>query len=178
MFNKQISNYSFSILMILIGGLLIVLLAQNKRLYLLIESRKILKEGDDAYIFTQKSINFGNITLKNNFAILVFASTDCPGCRSFLSYISEKYYKYSRIKRNIILIFENDEYYTREYILKNNIIFPTIADRRRKIFSKYHIQFVPSIVLVGKDGKIKLYQEYGESTAYLFEKASKKLLIQ
>ena len=55
-----------------------------------------------------------------------------------------------------------NERITRKFVLSKKISFPIICDPDDHISAKYHATFVPSMIVVNKDGKIGYYQDSEE----------------
>lgn len=114
-----------------------------------------LKGQNAAYTDDVIDINNNPITLTPPYA-LVFWATWCKPCEIELKRINSmiKDKKISANKVTAISV-DNNVDDVKSTVQKNNYLFPVVWDQTRKISSAYEVQGTPTIVVVGKDDKIK-----------------------
>ena len=137
---------------------------------------KQLPVGAVAPDFTLQLLNGREFRLGNQLAkgslILVFYKASCPTCQLTFPYLQRIYSEFgNNAKYRIVGISQDDPAETREFIEHFGIGFDVaIDDHPYAVSSTYGLEFVPTIFLIGKDGKIQL-SDYGFSKATLSELA-------
>ncbi len=128
---------------------------------------KKVEVGGDAPEFkgvdflTKKAINFNE--LKGNKVILLdFWSIYCVSCLQEIPKLIDIYNKYK--DRDIFFIGMNLDTNTRrlKMYLKNPQKvppYPIVMDKPRTIANAYKVNILPTTIIIGKDGKIKMYHE-------------------
>jgi peroxiredoxin len=92
-------------------------------------------------------------TKSSRLTLLVFFETDCPTCRLTFPYLN-------RLAENlmeagqIIAISQDGETATREFVEQLEVKFPVVIDRDLNVSRQYDPLAVPTLFLLGGDGKI------------------------
>ena len=108
--------------------------------------------------------------LANGPLVLAFYKASCPTCQFTFPYLQRIYSELGdRAKYRIVGISQDDPAETHEFVDHFGIGFDVaIDDHPYLVSSTYGLEFVPTVFLIGKDGKIQL-SDYGFSKATLLE---------
>lgn len=156
---------------IVLSLIIIIMLAnQNKYLSQVINHQKPLKVGQNAYLFAEKTMSGKVLNVKGKKTLIFFFSRNCPGCLKFLTQFQILTNDTKLQQIQIVGISSDPEKEIRNYLTKNNLKFDVIIDPHRKIFWKYHINFVPSIVLIDEIGQIAYFQTMEEKPIEVIKK--------
>jgi peroxiredoxin len=134
--------------------LLIVLLAFLVLLFLTLTTNKKVPEIRVTSITGQ---SFKLYEVKNNFTIINFWATDCPGCIKEMPNLVDTYNQFKRQGLEIIAI--SMSYDPPNQVLnftqKNKIPFPVVLDVDGQIARSFeNIRLTPTSILIDKNGKI------------------------
>jgi peroxiredoxin len=117
-------------------------------------------ENPKAPDFTLKDMNGKSVSL-NNFkgknVLLYFTTTWCPYCKKEVPELKEMYKKYKGKLEMIAIDMNESKAKVSSYIEKYEIPYTTLLDSEGKVAVDYSIRGVPTIVLVGKDGRVFCY---------------------
>jgi peroxiredoxin len=138
---------------------------------------KQLPVGAAAPDFTLQLLNGREFRLSDQLAggplALVFYKASCPTCQLTLPYLQRIASQLGQTaKYRIVGISQDDPIESREFADHVGIGFEVAIDEHPyTVSSSYGLEFVPTIFLIGKDGKIQL-SDYGFSKATLSEIAA------
>ncbi len=150
--------------LIFLSLVVIILLAnQNQKIFEIVQFESPLKVGEKAFLFETISAEEKKVTINGKNTFLYFYKPNCAACKDVLPVILETYHKLKSNDIHVIGISNENLTQIKRFIKKNNIEFPIIPDPKKKIFWRYRIHFVPSIVMVDKSGIICFYQQPGQS---------------
>ena len=124
---------------------------------------ELLKPGTKAPAFTLKDINCKQVKLKQSRGkdvVLVFWASWCPDCRAEVPLLKEMYAAANPKKTVFVSISYDREYakfeqYVRENELPGVQLFDPAGKKESQVGKDYHIKWIPSLYLIGPDGKIK-----------------------
>src|SRR5262249_51311963 len=86
-------------------------------------------------------------------ALLMFFEADCPTCRLTIPYLN-RLTQMINGEAEVVGISQDDEAATRELFVGAPIRFPVVLDRDLRVSREYDPQAVPTLFLIGADGKI------------------------
>lgn len=150
--------------LIILSLVIILLLAnQNYNIAQLLDNQNPLKIGEKAYIFNEKSLADEFVNIEGKASLLYFFSKNCPGCNEFIPTLKNYYNKGMFKQIYLIGITSDHPNIIKKFISDNQINFPIIWDSVSRIRWKYHINFVPSLVMIDSFGRIAYYQKINEN---------------
>jgi peroxiredoxin len=124
-----------------------------------------ISEGDLAPDFVAEDMAGISRTLQNHFGkdviMLDFWSIYCVSCIQEMPKLVELYEKYKE-KGFVIYGIDLDSFSPKRvqrFIkgLEFEISYPVIIDRKREIAGAYKVGMLPTTIIIGKDGKVKLF---------------------
>lgn len=139
---------------------------------------ELLKPGTQAPDFKLNDINGKTVKLKKfrgKDVVLVFWASWCPDCRAEVPLLKEMYAAADPDKVAFISVsydreFGKFEQYVRENQLPGIQLFDPAGKKESKIGADYHIRWIPSLYLIGPDGKIKCATVVAEKIAAALSK--------
>ena len=107
--------------------------------------------------FALTSIDGGSITLgdlKSKVALINFWATWCPHCKEQMPSMERLYRKLNDKGLTILAVnvMENLET-VKKFARKYDLSFPVLLDRRGEVAAKYGANFLPTTVIINRDGK-------------------------
>ena len=125
---------------------------------------ELLKPGTPAPNFKLNDINGKSVKLKKFLGkdvVLVFWASWCPDCRAEVPLLKEMYAAADPNKVVFISVSYDREYakfekYVKENELPGIQLFDPAGKKESKIGADYHVRWIPSLYLIGPDGKVKL----------------------
>ena len=125
---------------------------------------ELLKPGTPAPDFKLNDINGKTIKLKKfrgKDVVLVFWASWCPDCRAEVPLLKEMYAAADPKKVVFVSVSYDREYAKFEQYVKENELpgvqlFDPAGKKESKIGADYHVRWIPSLYLIGPDGKVKL----------------------
>ena len=133
---------------------------------------KQLLSGTEAPDFELKSLSGQPFRLRDALRagplVLVFYKASCPTCQLTFPYLQTIHSSLSAELRNRIWgISQDDPAETAEFVKQLGIDFPIVLDEHPyPVSSEYGVEFVPTIFIVGSDGRIQL-SDFGFSKTTL-----------
>lgn len=126
-------------------------------------AQKLLKPGTTAPDFILPMPNGYRVQLaefKGKYVLLDFWASWCPDCRKDIPAVKAMYEKYGK---NVVFIgvsFDTDRDRWAKCVADNGMTWRQVSELKRmreaKIAQTYGVQWIPSITLVGPDGKVVL----------------------
>lgn len=126
-------------------------------------AQKLLKVGTVAPEFSLQMPNRKTLKLsdyKGKYVLLDFWASWCPDCRKDIPVVRSLYEKYGK---NVVFIgvsFDTDHNRWTDCIEKNNMKWLHVSELKRmreaEISKTYGVQWIPSMTLIGPDGKVVL----------------------
>ena len=95
--------------------------------------------------------------------LLSFWATWCPPCRAELPTIAKLYGEYKNKGVVVFGVNDEDRGTARKYLEKAGLDLPTLDDSSQKAHRLYHISAIPTVFLIGADGKVVRYFVGGRS---------------
>jgi peroxiredoxin len=135
---------------------------------------KQLPVGAVAPDFTLQLLSGREFRLSDQLAygplVLAFYKASCPTCQLTFPYLQRIYSELgNNTKYRIVGISQDDPAETKDFVDGVGIGFDVAIDEHPySVSSTYGLEFVPTIFLIGRDGKIQL-SDYGFSKATLLE---------
>ena len=125
---------------------------------------ELLKPGTPAPDFKLNDINGKSVKLKKfrgKDVVLVFWASWCPDCRAEVPLLKEMYAAADPKKVVFVSVSYDREYgkfeqYVQENELPGVQLFDPAGKKESKIGADYHVRWIPSLYLIGPDGKVKL----------------------
>ena len=94
------------------------------------------------------------------YVVYDFWATWCPDCRADLPAMKELYAKYGDKVAFVGISFDTDPEKLDAYVAENGIAWPQLSDfvtkKESKVADAFHVKWIPSMYLVGPDGKVML----------------------
>jgi peroxiredoxin len=124
--------------------------------------------------FTLQDLNGRVFTLdeqKGKPILLIFSTTWCPACRSEIPHFKNIYSVYSPMGLVIINIDIQESQDKVSHFASNNLLpYRITLDKDALVANAYEIRGVPSMILLGKDGRIisREYEQIDGMLAQLF----------
>jgi peroxiredoxin len=136
----------------------------------------IIRTGTAAPDFTLEGIDGKSYSLsealKQGPVLVAFFKVCCPVCQFTFPYLERLHETYGNSKLTLWGISQDDAEDTREFCKEFEITFPELIDANGySVSNRYGITNVPSIFLIGTDGKIRV-SETGFSKKDLEQVAS------
>ena len=126
-------------------------------------AQKLLKPGTTAPDFILPMPNGYRVQLaefKGKYVLLDFWASWCPDCRKDIPAVKAMYEKYGK---NVVFIgvsFDTDRDRWAKCVADNGMTWRQVSELKRmreaKIVQTYGVQWIPSMTLVGPDGKVVL----------------------
>jgi peroxiredoxin len=128
-----------------------------------------IEEGSVAPAFkgvdflTKEGIDFEEIKKSEKVVLLDFWSIYCVSCLKEIPKLVDIYNKY-KDSDEIYFVGVDLDTNTRRLKMflkdpKKVTPYPIVMDKKREIASAYNVNILPTTIIIGKDGKIKLYHE-------------------
>lgn len=150
---------------------------QNSYISDIIDHEKIPDIGSKASLFSEQTIDGKNIDIKNSDALLIFFDSACPTCVENVPKYQTFYKNHKSNSLQTVLISRESPVQLKKFIEDFQIDIPVISDKQKKIFWEYRVKYVPLAVLVGRDGRYKVYQDYGQPIEDFFEAVESYLTL-
>lgn len=151
------------IALILVSLIIVAQLAkQNRYISELVEHGKDFAVGDKAYTFSAIDLTGQQIDTKAANVVLIFFSTTCESCVETIDSWKKLYENYSTKGIKVIGISADPRERTKQFVKKYGLPFSILSDADHTIGWKYRVRYVPLIVLVDHEGKIRFYRKRGQ----------------
>jgi peroxiredoxin/outer membrane lipoprotein-sorting protein len=100
---------------------------------------------------------------RGKIVMLDFWATWCSPCRAELPTIAKLYGEYK--DKGVVVLGINDEEgnAAKKYLEKNSLTLPTLDDNSQKAHRLYHVSAIPTVFVIGPDGKVLKYFRGGRS---------------
>ena len=126
-------------------------------------AQKLLKPGTTAPDFILPMPNGYRVQLaefKGKYVLLDFWASWCPDCRKDIPAVKAMYEKYGKNVEFIGVSFDTDRDRWAKCVADNGMTWRQVSELKRmreaKIAQSYGVQWIPSMTLVGPDGKVVL----------------------
>lgn len=126
-------------------------------------AQKLLKPGTVAPDFILPMMNNYKVQLsefKGKYVLLDFWATWCPDCRKDIPAVKELYDKYGSKVVFIGVSFDVDHNRWTKYVVDNGMKWRQVSELKKmrdaEISKAYGVEWIPSMTLIGPDGKVVL----------------------
>ena len=126
-------------------------------------AQKLLKPGTVAPDFILPMMNNYKVQLsefKGKYVLLDFWATWCPDCRKDIPAVKELYEKYGSKVEFIGVSFDVDHNRWTKYVVDNGMKWRQVSELKKmrdaEISKAYGVEWIPSMTLIGPDGKVVL----------------------
>ena len=126
-------------------------------------AQKLLKTGTEAPDFILPMINNYRIQLsefRGKYVLLDFWASWCPDCRKDIPAVKTLFEKYGNKVEFIGVSFDTDHDKWAKCVTDNDMKWRQVSELKRmreaEIAKSYGVQWIPSMTLVGPDGKVVL----------------------
>lgn len=126
-------------------------------------AQKLLKAGTDAPDFILPMINNYRIQLsefRGKYVLLDFWASWCPDCRKDIPAVKALYEKYGKKVEFIGVSFDNDHDKWAKCVMDNGMKWRQVSELKRMresdVAKQFGVQWIPSMTLIGPDGKVVL----------------------
>lgn len=121
---------------------------------------KPIKEAKDFTLENLSGEKVSYSSLKGKTVLINFWATWCPPCKIEMPDLNKLYEKYKDDKNLVILTINvgEDKNAVSEFIKQNNYKFPVLLDTNSNVALDYKAMYLPTTVLIDKDGKVADYR--------------------
>ncbi len=126
-------------------------------------SQKLLKSGTEAPDFTLPMPNGYRLQLaeyKGKYVLLDFWASWCPDCRKDIPAVKAMHEKYGKNVEFIGVSFDTDRDRWAKCVSDNKMTWRQVSELKKmrdaEIAKTYGVQWIPSMTLIGPDGKVIL----------------------
>lgn len=123
----------------------------------------LLKPGTDAPDINLQTIDgkqFSLKSLRGKYVVLDFWASWCPDCRKDIPKVKEMYERYGKKVVFVGVSFDTDHNRWSNCIANNQMTWLHVSELKRmreaEISKTYGVQWIPSMTLIGPDGKVIL----------------------
>ena len=123
----------------------------------------LLKPGTDAPDINMQTIDgkqFSLKSLRGKYVVLDFWASWCPDCRKDIPKVKEMYERYGKKVVFVGVSFDTDHNRWSDCIANNQMTWLHVSELKRmreaEISKTYGVQWIPSMTLIGPDGKVIL----------------------
>lgn len=123
----------------------------------------LLKPGTDAPDINLKTIDgkqFSLKSLRGKYVVLDFWASWCPDCRKDIPKVKEMYERYGKKVVFVGVSFDTDHNRWSDCIANTQMTWLHVSELKRmreaEISKNYGVQWIPSMTLIGPDGKVIL----------------------
>lgn len=113
--------------------------------------------GTEAIDFSLKDLAGQEVHLKNlrgKIVLLDFWASWCGPCRAELPHI-EKLHRELKDKGLVVLGIDDEApEKAQDFAKKSDLTFPTLVDVQREVARRYGVEAIPTVVVIGRDGRI------------------------
>lgn len=123
-------------------------------------SSSSLKMGDTAPDFKLPDLNGQSVSLgsfKGKTVLLNFWATTCNPCVNEMPYFQAMHEEMSANSNFVLLMIDvgEDAATVKKFIQGNKYTFTVLLDNQYEVAGKYNVQYTPTSVLIGKEGKVE-----------------------
>jgi len=132
--------------------------------------------GKKAINFTLKSYKGKTVQLSNlkgKVVVLDFWATWCGPCREELPHVQQLYKKMKDKGVVILGINSQNKKKVKSFLKRNNYTFTNLYDANQSVTAKYHVNAIPSVFVINRQGKVSAHL-LGYHTEAMLRKAIKK----
>ena len=134
---------------------------------------ELLKPGTEAPAFSLSDINGKTVKIKDlrgKNVVLVFWASWCPDCRAEVPVLKEMHAAANPAKTVFVSVsFDREFAKFQQYVRANELpgiqLFDPSGKKDSKVGGDYHIKWIPSLYLIGPDGKIRFATVVAERAA-------------
>lgn len=121
---------------------------------------KPIEEAKDFTLENLKGEKISYSSLKGKTVFINFWATWCPPCKIEMPDLNKLYEKYKDDKDIVVLTINVGESkdQVEQFIKQNNFEFPVLLDSNSNVALDYKAMYLPTSVLIGKDGKVINYR--------------------
>ena len=135
--------------------LLIILLGSF--LLLNVEKTNAAEVGKKAPNFTLKNMNGNKVTLRDlegEKVFINFWASWCPPCQTEMPDIQKLYKNHGNDIKIIAINLEEKKEKVKKYLENENLTFPVLLDKNKKVASKYLVRAIPTSYFINENGII------------------------
>lgn len=126
------------------------------------DTSSLIAVGKDAPAFTLNDLNGKSISLSDyqgKYVLIDFWATWCPDCRKLTPSLLSLYNEYK--DKNIVFLgvsFDTNKEQLVDYVSKNAVPWAQVSEFKKwketTISTQYGIKWIPTVYLIGPDGKV------------------------
>jgi peroxiredoxin/outer membrane lipoprotein-sorting protein len=132
--------------------------------------------GKDAADFSLKSLEGKTLDLKGlkgKVVLLSFWASWCPYCRIEMPALESLHRQYGKDGLVVLGVNDEDAATAAAYVKENGYTFATLLDTKKEVSKLYQVHLIPSMVIIGRDGKVVTYFKGAKSERLIREAVSK-----
>lgn len=124
---------------------------------------ELLKPGTPAPDFKLDNLDGKAVKLsdfRGKTVVLVFWASWCPDCRREIPELKEMYAKHGSKVQFVSISYDREFQRLKDFAAENALpgvqLFDPLGMKKSKVGSDYHVKWIPSLYVIGPDGKVKL----------------------
>lgn len=124
---------------------------------------ELLKPGTPAPDFQLGDLEGKTVKLSDFLGkqvVLVFWASWCPDCRKEIPQLKEMYAKHGKKVQFVSISYDRDFQRLKEFAAEKDLpgvqLFDPEGMKKSKIGEDYHVKWIPSLYVIGPDGKVQL----------------------
>ena len=124
---------------------------------------ELLKPGTRAPGFQLKDLDGKTVKLsdfRGKTVVRVFWASWCPDCRKEVPDLKEMYAKHGGKVQFVSISYDRDFQRLKDFAAEKELpgvhLFDPDGMKKSKVGSDYHVKWIPSLYVIGPDGKVKL----------------------
>lgn len=124
---------------------------------------ELLKPGTPAPEFQLNDLEGKAVKLsdfRGKTVVLVFWASWCPDCRKEVPELKEMYSKHGREVQFVSISYDREFQRLKDFAAEKELpgvqLFDPEGMKKSKVGSDYHVKWIPSLYVIGPDGKVKL----------------------
>ncbi len=159
----EVRNYAASVLLGMVVMAAVVLVVENRALERLVVGHRPLEVGEKAPRLVAADLAGRRVELGRGPAVVIFFNTTCRACLESGPGWEEFAGRVPGV--SVVEVSADGQRDTAAFVRKHALGFPVVADSTHRVVERYRVSYVPLVVLVDGEGRVRLVQRYGQRTA-------------
>ncbi len=159
----ELRNYAASALWGMVVMAAVVLVGENRLLERLVVGHRPLEVGEKAPRLVAADLAGRRVELGRGPAVVIFFNTTCGACLESAPGWEEFAGRVPGV--SVVGVSADGQRDTAAFVRKHALGFPVVADSTHRVVEGCRVSYVPLVVLVDGEGRVRLVQRYGQRTA-------------